>query len=90
MNPELDFLDQLPGGNMPLAVLLRLIPSIARARHAIHALLAGDEIRLIGTDGAQLQPWQWQALSRASDSDWRRAAADLTVTLTPKGAERVA
>lgn len=90
MSPELDLLDQLLAGNMPLAVLLRLFPSIPRARHAIHAMLAGDEIRLIGTDGAELQPWQWQALSRASDSDWRRAAADLTVSLAPKAAERVA
>ena len=90
MSPELDLLDQLLAGNMPLAVLLRLFPSIPCARHAIHAMLASDEIRLIGTDGAELQPRQSQELSRASDSDWRRAAADLTVTLTPKGAQRVA
>ena len=88
MSPELETLDQLLGGDMPLGVVTSLFPDEAHARRAIVAMLAAGELRLLDADGAAVSAWQVSELERQSGS-WR-SDTQYRLTLTDAGARRIA
>ena len=87
MSPELEALDQLLGGDMPLSLVTSLFPDEAHARRAIVAMLAAGELRLLDPEGAALSLWQVSELARQPGS-WRTETQHC-LTLTDVGARRV-
>ncbi len=85
MSPELETLDQLQGGDLPLATIRTLFESDAQFIHAITAMLDSREIRLI-EGGADLPKWRRREL--LSDAD-QSQIAQIVVRLTEIGARRI-
>jgi hypothetical protein len=87
MSLELEVLDQLEGGDMPLSVVASLFPDEAHARRAIAALIAAGEVSLLAAEGAAVTPWQLRELERQPAS-WR-ADTWHRLALTDAGARRI-
>jgi hypothetical protein len=68
MSPELEVLDQLQGGDLPLRVVASLFPDEAHARRAIAAMLAAGELELLDAEGTALSPWQQREFERRQGS----------------------
>lgn len=86
-SPELDTLDQLQGGDMPLSVVRRIYLDDVGFARSIHALLRGGDIRLFKKPAEAIPSWQWRELFE--EGKWRDASSDLWVDLTELGARRV-
>ena len=87
MSPELEALDQLQGGDLPLAVVAALFSDETHARRAITAMLAAGELALLGPEGVPVSPWQLRELERQPGS-WRADVAH-RLALTAVGARRI-
>jgi hypothetical protein len=83
VSPELETLDQLLGGDMPLAVIRQLYGDAAGFVRGLGGLLATGEVRLVAADGAAVPAWQWRETLAADP------LLDMTVSLTPAGARRI-
>jgi hypothetical protein len=86
MSPELETLDQLLGGDLPLTVIHGLFNNGERFVGAILAMLEAGEVRLLTSDGTEVPPWQWQAVLNASCS---AAASGARLAITTAGARRI-
>jgi hypothetical protein len=62
MSLELETLDQLLGGDLPLAVVRGLYPDDQTFAQVIHALVRGLDVRLLTIDGRIVPRWQWRGL----------------------------
>ncbi|HEY2584225.1 MAG TPA: hypothetical protein VGI81_00515 [Tepidisphaeraceae bacterium] len=81
MSPELETLDQLTGGDMPLSTIRQLHPDRPSFESGILGLLSGGDVRLI--DGSHDVPqWQWREAIRTYNDR-------LALSITPQGAGRV-
>jgi hypothetical protein len=87
MSPELEVLDQLQGGDLPLGVVASLFPDEAHARRAIVAMLAAGELQLLDGKGAALCSWQLRELERQPGS-WR-TDTQYRLAITEAGARRI-
>lgn len=59
---ELEILDQLLGGDLPLNALRDLFPSDARFTQAVHGLLLNGDVQLRDSTRSDLPKWWWQSL----------------------------
>lgn len=82
MSPELETLDQLSGGDMPLPLVRQLYPDSARFVRGLSALLQSGDVRLVEEGGAD--QWRWQEML-ADPNTWN----SLQVSLTTVGARRM-
>ena len=81
MSAELETLDQLLAGGMPLAVIRTVYPNAACFVRGMTGLLAGGDVRLLA-NGVVVPSWRWhEVLTGASDG--------LRVEITDAGAARV-
>jgi hypothetical protein len=62
MSPELETLDQLLGGSLPLPVIRGLFDDDGRFVGAVTAMLDAGEVRLLAGDGYEVPRWQWREL----------------------------
>jgi hypothetical protein len=84
MSPELEILDQLLGGDLPLSVVRSLFNDEGRFARGVLALLRIGEVRLLAADGREVPRWKWpEALGPGSDETEAR------LSITPAGASRV-
>ena len=60
MSPELEMLDQLQGGDLPLSVVRGLFGDDDRFVRAAVAMLDMEEIRLLEAEGTELPRWRWR------------------------------
>jgi hypothetical protein len=79
MSPELETLDQLLGGDLPLAVIRGLFDDGERFARAVAAMLYAGEVRLY-VDGDEAPRWRWaEVLAAARDqTDLANARLDIT------------
>ncbi len=84
MSPELETLDQLLGGDMPVTLVRGLFENRQRFARAIAAMLDAGEVRLIDRDGTELPRWRWRKVL-AGETE----GADLRLSITDEGARRV-
>ena len=87
MSPELETLDQLLGGDMPLAVIAQLYPSSEAFRQGILGLLASGDVLLIGSADMPVPNWRWREIF--SDGVLIENHRDLKLRLSASGAKRV-
>jgi hypothetical protein len=59
MSPELEALDQLLGGELPLAVVRGFFGDSAQFVSAIEAMLRSEVVKLLMPDGSEVPSWQW-------------------------------
>jgi hypothetical protein len=84
---ELETLDQLLGGDMPLHVIRRLYPDERAFATSLHALLRNRDVRLFSLDGEEVPQWRWRDLFEAGGVE--RELRLLTLAVTEQGARRV-
>ena len=58
MSPELETLDQLLGGELPLSVVRRLYPSDEEFLEGIRSLLFCGDVSLLASDGTLMSTWR--------------------------------
>jgi hypothetical protein len=87
MSLELETLDQLLGGDLPLSVIRGLYPDDKSFVVAIHALLCCGDVRLFSVDGADVPAWRWRELFDAGG--FKREMHRLRLDVTHQGAGRV-
>jgi hypothetical protein len=84
MSPELETLDQLLGGEMPLLVIRGLYRDDARFVAGLSGMLHAGEVRLVNQDGEEVPGHRWrEALADPG------VCASLRVDITEAGARRV-
>jgi hypothetical protein len=87
MTPELETLDQLLGGDLPLRVIRDLYPDADRFKRGVLGLLSCGDVRLLDTDKSEVPAWRWRELfaegAVVSDLEW------LKLSITTQGARRV-
>lgn len=86
MSPELETLDQLLGGDLPLQLIRGLYPDDTAFSDGVLALLRTGDVQLL-LDGAEVPRWRWRALFDAGDVD--QELPRLSLTITDQGACRV-
>ena len=86
MSPELDTLDQLLGGDLPLSTIRRNFRDDRRFAHAIVEMLNDGQVILRTAAGETVAPWQWRVLVEGITDE---SAASHWLSLTPAGARYV-
>jgi len=87
LSAELETLDQLLGGTLPLKVIRDLYPDDASFARSVHALLRDGDVQLI-TEGAEVPQWQWRELF--TEGRILSELPQFRVDLTEQGARRIA
>ena len=86
MSPELETLDQLLGGDLPIGTLRKLYPDSGSFNHGIVGLLNNEDVRLLASDGSEVPSWRWRELFHGEAS----ADQGFVLSLTDKGGARIA
>lgn len=86
MSLELEVLDQLLGGDLPLSVISRLFAEAHHRDRAIAAMLRDGSVELLGPDGSAVP--QWHLRDVLADPANRESSAPYMLSLTRKGAAR--
>jgi hypothetical protein len=85
MSPELEILDQLLGGDMPLAVIRQVCHQDSdRRSHSIGMMLRDGVIELVNAKGETVLPWRRRELLNA-ESIWEQGSG-YYLRLTKTGA----
>ena len=82
MSPELETLDQLLGGSLPVPVVRDIFGDVNRFLRAVQAMLNDEEVRLVGRDGSEIPRWRIREVLTATESDAR-------LDITARGAQRI-
>jgi hypothetical protein len=80
MSPELETLDQLAGGDLPLTVIRGLFDDGERFIRSLLAMLDAGEVRLLAADGAEFARWQWREVLIAASSPAAPSGPRLAIT----------
>lgn len=83
MSPELETLDQLLGGDLPLPVIRGLFDDQDRFARAITAMLEAGELRLVEAAETDVPRWRWREVLNAN-------AGSTRVAITKAGVKRIA
>jgi hypothetical protein len=87
MSPELETLDQLSGGSLPLEVLRTLFPSNDSFCIALKGLAESGEIVIVQLGLGPVPSWQLDALNRSGQAWW--STGTFSAELTDVGARRI-
>ena len=87
MIPELEVLDQLLGGDLPVNVIAGLFSESSRCRKAIGAMLHQGEILLLDPEGSPLPIWRYREL-QSNDDFWSEGTL-YRLSITEIGAKRI-
>lgn len=84
---ELETLDQLLGGDLPLSAIRTLFPNDDRFLDGVRSLLAEGEVRLITVEGRGVQEWETRTLF--GNHKILQQLAQYRLVITPAGARRI-
>lgn len=87
MSPELEVLDQLLGGDLPLNVITGLFSDPEHCRLAIGAMLSDGEIRILDSTKQPILFWRYHELE-SERSFWDEGTPYL-VSITETGVRRI-
>ena len=88
MSPELETLDQLLGGVLPLAVIRNFYPDVDAFRLGVFGLLTSGDVRLLPLDHTDVQSWRWRELF--VDGTVTKELESMNLKITAQGARRIA
>jgi len=85
--PELETLDQLLGGDMPLTVIATLYSTADAFHKGVQGLLSCGDVLLLDAAGNSVPQWRWREIfAPGSETEQLR---HLRLRLTPEGARRI-
>jgi len=87
MTPEIEVLDQLLGGDLPLNVIAGLFPSLSLCQTALSSMVLDGQVNVLDPSGSVIPAWRLRELWAECES-WR-AGTEYRVTVTDEGARRV-
>lgn len=87
MSPELETLDQLLGGNLPLSAIRRLYPNDAAFLQGLFGLLSNGDVRLFAAGEPDVPSWYWRELF--AQGNILEKLDDFRLDLTAQGAMRI-
>jgi hypothetical protein len=88
MSAELETLDQLLGGELPLAVIRNLYPDVDAFTRGVLGLLSSGDVCLLMVDKTIVPRWRWRELF--VDGAVMKELGGLNLRITAKGAHRIA
>jgi hypothetical protein len=88
MSAELETLDQLLGGDLPLKVIRNLYPDEEAFRQGVLGLLSCGDVCLLMSDQTPVPGWRWRELFVAGKV--MHELGDMKLSLTAQGTRRVA
>jgi hypothetical protein len=83
--PEMETLDQLLGGPVPLSVIRRVFEDDDHFRVAVFAMLQAKDVKLSRAEETAIQSWKWMDVLNEPD-DW----LSYDLSLTASGMKRIA
>ena len=97
MSPELDTLDQLLGGELPLAAIRPLYPDTDAFMRRVFALFSSGDVCLFGAARTAVPSWRWRELfvQGAVMNDLDRLKIEITkqgilkIEITKQGIQRI-
>ena len=87
MTPEIEVLDQLTGGDLPLNVIAGLFPDRDRCRQAVSAMLKSGEINILDRSGQLVPVWRYRELEK-TEALWSEGTP-YRLSITEAGAKRI-
>ena len=87
LSPELETLDQLLGGDLPLSAIRSLYPDDAAFMRGMLGLLNNGDVRLFGSGKPDVPSWHWRELF--VQGTILKKLGDYRVDLTDQGAKRI-
>jgi hypothetical protein len=87
MTPELETLDQLLGGDLPLRVVRDLYPDLDHFRRGVLGLLTCGDVRLLKTDETEVPSWRWRELFAGGGGAIE--LANMKLRITAEGTRRI-
>ena len=88
MSPELETLDQLLGGALPLAVIQNIYPDLEALRLGVFGLLTSGDVCLLAIDNTDVPSWRWRELF--VDGSAMKELGNMRLKITAQGARRIA
>ena len=85
--PELEVLDQLLGGDLPLNVIVDLFHNIERCQRAVSAMLHNGDISIISQSGQKIPSWRYRELQSVPQF-WAQGTS-YRLSITDAGAKRI-
>jgi len=86
-SPELETLDQLLGGEMPLTTIRKLYPDNTAFLRGVLGLLNGGDVRLFSPGKPDIPQWYWQALF--VEGSVLKKLTKFRLDITDQGARRI-
>lgn len=86
MSPEIEVLDQLLGGDLPLSVVVDLFADEVHARKAISAMVESGQVELL-ENGTPLPLWRLREVTSQEHS--LRTETRYQLSITEAGAKKV-
>jgi hypothetical protein len=88
MSPELETLDQLLGGALPLAVMRNSYPDVDTFRLGVFGLLTSGDVCPLTIDHTDVPSWRWRELF--VDGTVMKELGSTNLKITAQGARRIA
>ncbi len=85
--PELETLDQLLGGELPLSIIRALYADHESFARGVHALLLNRDVELLSEDGVVVPQWRWRELF--VDGIIEKEMPVLKLRITDRGCRRI-
>lgn len=83
--PELETLDQLCGGDLPLSVIYGLFGDDDRFRRGVRQMLKNGEVRLLTHQGEEIPSWNWTEILSANWSGYKADTPRLALCIPRRG-----
>ena len=87
MTPELEVLDQILDGSLPLHAIACLFPDVEHCKRALAAMLEDEQVVLLDPSGNQTPLWRYRELS-AQPEPWQEDSG-YRLAITDHGAQLV-
>ncbi|HTD21075.1 MAG TPA: hypothetical protein VK738_00310 [Terriglobales bacterium] len=84
---ELETLDQLLGGDLPLTLIRELYPNAQAFMQGTFGLLSNGDVRLLTIDEAEVPKWRWRELF--VNGVVMNELENMKLKITDKGAKRI-
>lgn len=88
MSPELETLDQLLSGELPLTLIRRVYPNDEAFLHGVLGLLEAGDVCLLAADKTDVARWRWRELFL--EGAVMQELNDLQLQVTGQGIRRIA
>jgi len=88
MSPELETLDQLLGGDLPLKVIHELYLDDDHFRRGVSGLLSSGDVKLLNVDESEVPAWRWRELFGAA-AVMNDDLPNMKLRITAQGARRI-